>query len=60
MALLSTAKKVATGLLDMDKPSRMARAKEQGFDTDAGYKNTIIDSQTKYECGYNNIKNIKF
>ena len=42
MALLSTAKKVATGLLDMDKPSRMARAKEQGFDTDAGYKNTII------------------
>jgi hypothetical protein len=34
MALLSTAKKVATGLLDMDTPSRMARAKEQGFDTD--------------------------
>ena len=32
MALLSTAKKVATGLLNMDTPSRMARAKEQGFD----------------------------
>ena len=34
MGLFSTAKKVGTGLLDMDKPSRMARAKEQGFDTD--------------------------
>ena len=31
MALLSTAKKVATGLLDMDTSSRIARAKEQGY-----------------------------
>jgi hypothetical protein len=37
MGLFSAAKKVGTGLLDMDKPSRMARAKEQGFDTDTVY-----------------------
>jgi len=38
MGLLSTpvglGTKVVRGLLDMDTPSRMARAKEQGFDTD--------------------------
>ena len=34
MGLLSVGNKVVRGLLDMDKPSRMARAKEQGFDTD--------------------------
>tara|TARA_R100000541_G_scaffold2533_1_gene9055 strand:+ start:435 stop:2024 length:1590 start_codon:yes stop_codon:yes gene_type:complete len=34
MGLLNVGNKVVRGLLDMDKPSRMARAKEQGFDTD--------------------------
>ena len=48
MGLLSTAKKVGTGLLDMDKPSRMARAKEQGFDTDTKwYHGTSVDADPK-------------
>ena len=48
MALLSTAKKVATGLLDMDTPSRMARAREQGFDTDTKwYHGTSVDADPK-------------
>ena len=44
MGLLSTpvglGTKVVRGLLDMDTPSRMARAKEQGFDTDVYHGST--------------------
>ena len=40
MGLLSTAKKVATGLLDMDTPSRMARATDQGYSTDVYHGST--------------------
>ena len=40
MGLLNTAKKVATGLLDMDTPSRMARATDQGYSTDVYHGST--------------------
>ena len=59
MALLSTAKKVATGLLDMDKPSRMARAKEQGYNVDdvtyrwlsKDYPNNKLPVNSRYKFG---------
>jgi len=37
---LSVGNKVVRGLLDMDTPSRMARAKEQGYNTDAYHGST--------------------
>lgn len=40
MGLFSTAKKVGTGLLDMDTPSRMARATDQGYSTDVYHGST--------------------
>ena len=52
MALLSTAKKVATGLLDMDTPSRMARAKEQGFDTDTTWYHGTNDLDNIAKTGF--------
>ena len=52
MALLSTAKKVATGLLDMDTPSRMARAKMQGFDTDTTWYHGTNDLDNIAKTGF--------
>jgi len=40
MGLFTTAKKVGTGLLDMDKPSRMARSVDQGYNTDVYHGST--------------------
>ena len=40
MGLFTTAKKVATGLLDMDAPSRMARSVDQGYNTDVYHGST--------------------
>ena len=50
--LLGTAKKVSTGLLDMDTPSRMARAEMQGFDTDTTWYHGTNDLDNIAKTGF--------